>query len=66
MITVVLAIALTIVGLSLTVLGIEAINTTVMDLVRGMDLGLTRERLGWFALLASPLLLTVGSLLKGV
>ena len=66
MITVVIAIALTVIGLSLTVLRIEAINTVVMGLAKQVADGVTRQDVGWSALLASPLLLAVGSLLKGV
>ena len=66
MVTVVVAIALTVIGLSLTVLRIEAINSVVMGVVQQAGAGLTRQEIGWSALLASPLLLALGSLLKGV
>jgi hypothetical protein len=66
MVTVVIAIALTVIGLSLTVLRIEAINSLVMGVVKQIGPGLTRQDVGWSTLLASPLLLAVGSLLKGV
>ena len=66
MVTVVVAVALTVIGLSLTVLRVEAINSVVMGVVQQADAGLSRQEIGWSALLASPLLLALGSLLKGL
>ena len=66
MVTVVVALALMVIGLSLTVLSIEALNSLVMDVVQQVDRGLTPKDVGWSALLASPLLLALGSLLKGI
>jgi hypothetical protein len=63
MITVVLALALTIVGLSATVIPIEAINDLVLE--TGYNLTENRE-LAWLALLASPVLLIIGSFFAGV
>lgn len=66
MVTVVVAVALTLVGLSLTTFGIEPIDRTVMDALEGLGLALEPREAGWWALLASPLLLTIGSLFKDV
>ncbi|MGH2812741.1 MAG: hypothetical protein ACRDI1_08535 [Actinomycetota bacterium] len=63
MITIVLAVALTIVGLSATVIPIEAINDLVLE--TGYNLTENRE-LAWLALLASPVLLIIGSFFAGV
>ncbi len=60
-VTVLLALALTVVGLSLTVMPIAPVN----DLLRETGVRLTREH-GYWALLASPLLLVLGSFLKGL
>lgn len=61
MITVVAAIVLTIVGLSVTVLPIAIVN----DTLRETGYQLTREQ-GWLALVASPVLLIIGSLFARV
>lgn len=61
MITLLLAIALTIVGLSVTTLHIGFVD----DLLKSADVKLTREQ-GFWALLASPVLLILGSLLPNL
>jgi len=61
MVTVVAAVVLTIVGLSVTVLPIEVLN----ELLAESSIELTREQ-GWLALTASPALLIAGSLLRGL
>ncbi|MBW3664471.1 MAG: hypothetical protein KY469_15325 [Actinobacteria bacterium] len=66
MVTVVLAVALTLAGLSLTTFHVAAVDEAVMELVSGAGLELDPREAGWWALLLSPLLLTAGSLLKDV
>lgn len=61
MITVLAAVVLTVVGLSVTVFPIDFVN----DLLREAGLRPTREQ-GFWALLVSPLLLVLGSLLPGM
>ena len=61
MITVVLAIVLTVAGLSLTILPIDFVN----DLLLKTGIDFTRE-LGYWMLLGSPALLIVGSLFPGI
>lgn len=56
MVTVVVAVALTLIGLSLTVLQIDPVN----DALREIGLKLTREQ-RWLVLAASPTLLVVAS-----
>ena len=64
MVTVVVAIGLTVVGLALSVFEIEAVVDPVMEFVTERGWDLTQDEAGWLALLASPLLLAVGSFLK--
>lgn len=66
MITVVLSIALTLAGLSLTVGHVGSVNSMVMGLLAEAGVGLSEQRAGWAALLASPLALAAGSLLRGL
>ena len=61
LITVFLAVALTVVGLSLTEYPIDWVNEQLME----ANLELSREQ-GWMALGASPLLLIAGSLFRGL
>ena len=61
LITVLLAVALTIVGLSVTELPIDWVNEQLME----ANFELTEEQ-GWMALGASPLLLIAGSLFRGL
>jgi hypothetical protein len=61
LITVFLAVALTVVGLSVTEYPIDFVNEQLME----ANITLTREQ-GWMALGASPLLLIAGSLLRGL
>ena len=66
MVTVVVAVVLTVAGLSLALYPIQPLNQLVMGAVDAVGLDLTKQRAGWFALLGSPLLLAAGSLLKGM
>ena len=61
MITVVIAVVLTIVGLSLTVLPIDPIT----DVLREIGLRLSKEQ-RWLVLAASPVLLIVASFVPGL
>ena len=61
MITVLVAVALTIVGLSVTVLPIDAVN----DFIRDQAWTVTEEQ-AWWMLGASPVLLIAGSLFRGL
>lgn len=61
LITVLLAVALTIVGLSVTEYPIDWVNDQLME----ANFELTKEQ-GWMALVASPVLLIAGSLLRGL
>jgi hypothetical protein len=61
MIVVLIALAFTAVGLSLTILPIDFIN----DAIAKAGVTLTRED-GWLALAASPVLLIIGSLFAGI
>ena len=61
LITVLLAVALTIVGLSVTEVPIDWINEQLME----ADLVLSKEQ-GWLILGASPVLLIAGSLFRGL
>ena len=65
--TVVIALALIIVGLSVTVFPLDFVNQA-LDLVQstlGTDIQVTTE-IGWLFLLAGDLLLVAGSLLPGI
>ena len=65
--TVVIALALIVVGLSVTVFPLDFVNQA-LDLVQstlGTDIQVTTE-LGWLFLLAGDLLLVAGSLLPGI
>ena len=65
--TVVIALALIIVGVSVTVFPLDFVNQA-LDLVQstlGTDITVTTE-LGWLFLLAGDLLLVAGSLLPGI
>ena len=66
MVTVVLALAFLVVGMAIAILKIGAIGDPVMDLVRNAGVELKRQEVGWWALLISPVLLTIGSFFKGV
>ena len=61
MVTVILAVALTLAGLAVTVQPIGFVN----DALSGMGIDLTREQ-GWWALLLSPVLLIAGSFLPNL
>ena len=61
LITIVVALLLTIVGIAVSLTPIQP----VLDLLANVDLELTKEQ-GWLALVASPLLLVAGSYLRGV
>lgn len=61
MVTVIVSVALTVIGLSLTVLPIDAVT----DLLRDAGLKLTREQ-KWLTLAASPTLLVIASFFKGL
>ena len=61
MVTVVVAVALTVIGLSLTVLPIDAVT----DLLRELGVKLTREQ-KWLTLAASSTLLVIASFVKGL
>jgi hypothetical protein len=66
-VTVVIALALIVVGLSVTVFPLDFVNQA-LDLVQstlGTDIQVTTE-LGWLFLLAGDLLLVAGSLLPGI
>lgn len=60
-VTIVLAVALTLVGLAVTVHPIQP----VLDLLDKGGIEVSREQ-GWWALHGSPLLLVVGSLFRGI
>lgn len=65
--TVVIALALIVVGVSVTVFPLDFVNQA-LDLVQstlGTDIQVTTE-LGWLFLLAGDLLLVAGSLLPGI
>jgi hypothetical protein len=61
MITILVAVALAVVGLAVTILPIDTVN----DLLADADIVLGREE-GWLALIASPVLLIAGSLFRGL
>ena len=61
LITVLLAVALTIVGLAVTEVPIDWVNEQLME----ANLELGKEE-GWVALAASPVLLIIGSLFRGL
>ena len=67
MITVVLAVALIVVGISATVFPVDFVDTAlnVVQSYLGTDIEITRE-VGWLFLLAGDGLLVVGSLLPGI
>ena len=65
--TVIIALALIVVGVSVTVFPLDFVNQA-LDLVQstlGTDIQITTE-LGWLFLLAGDLLLVAGSLLPGI
>ena len=67
LVTVVIALALIVVGVSVTVFPLDFVNQA-LDLVQsalGTDIQITTE-LGWLFLLAGDLLLVAGSLLPGI
>ena len=67
LVTVVIALALIVVGLSVTVFPLDFVNQA-LDLVQstlGTDIEVTTQ-VGWLFLLAGDLLLIVGSLLPGI
>jgi hypothetical protein len=68
LITIVIAAILLVVGLSLegSVLSLPQVNQLVSDLLRQVDVGLARETLARLAIVASPLLMILGSLLRGI
>jgi hypothetical protein len=66
-VTVVIALALIVVGVSVTVFPLDFVNQA-LDLVQstiGTDIQVTAE-IGWLFLLAGDLLLVAGSLLPGI
>jgi hypothetical protein len=67
MITVVIAVALILVGLSATVFPLDFVNAAlnVVQETLGTSLEVTTE-VGWFALFAGDALLIAGSLLPGI
>jgi hypothetical protein len=67
LITVVLAVALVLVGLSATVFPIDLVNEAlaVVQQSAGFDIRVTTE-IAWLCLLAGDLLLVAGSLLPGI
>lgn len=66
MVTVLAAVALLVAGLALTWFDVPAVVDAVRDALAEAELDYTTEEAGWFALLASNLLLVAGSLFKGV
>jgi hypothetical protein len=67
LVTVVIALALIVVGLSVTVFPLDFVNSA-LDLVQsylGTDIHVTTQ-VGWLFLLAGDALLVVGSLLPGI
>jgi hypothetical protein len=60
-VTIVLAVALTVVGLAVTVHPIQPI----LDILDDAGIEPTRDQ-GWWALVASPALLVVGSFFRGI
>lgn len=67
LVTVVIALALIVVGISVTVFPLDFVNQA-LDLVQstiGTNIEVTTE-MGWLFLLAGDLLLVVGSLLPGI
>lgn len=60
-VTIVLAVALTVIGLAVTVHPIQPI----LDLLKDANIEMTRDQ-GWWALLASPVLLVIGSFFRGI
>jgi hypothetical protein len=67
LITVVLAVALILVGLSATVFPIDLVNQAlaIVQQTIGFDIQVTTE-IGWLFLLVGDLLLVAGSLLPGI
>jgi hypothetical protein len=62
LVTIFVAVALTVVGLAVT----RTVEIKpVLDLLESADLSLSKEQ-GWLALLASPVLLVVGSFFRGI
>ena len=68
MVTVLAAIAILVIGLSLegSVISIPQLNAAVNDLLRQVDLPFGRQVLARLAIVASPVLLILGSLLPGI
>jgi hypothetical protein len=68
MITVVIAVILLIVGVSLegSVLAIPQLNQLVTDVLKQIDLGIARETLARLLIIAGPVLLILGSLVRGL
>ena len=62
MVTILVAIGLTLVGLTVTD---TVVIGPIQDLLTNADLSLTDEQ-GWLALLASPVLLVIGSFFRGI
>lgn len=60
-VTIILAVALTVIGLAVTVHPIQP----VVDLLKNANVELSRDQ-GWWALLASPVLLVIGSFFRGI
>ena len=60
-VTIVLAVALTVIGLAVTVHPIQP----VLDALDSAGISLSREQ-GWWALHGSPLLLVIGSFFRGI
>lgn len=65
MATVLIALALLVAGLGLTVFEVAAVEDRVSDFLRDNELDFSTEEAGFLALLGSNLALLVGSLLKG-
>ena len=68
MITVLIAIALLVIGLSLTLVPIPPLNDFLREYVNPtlVGYGLPIEQLGYICLAAAPTLLVIGSLLPGI
>ncbi len=68
MITVLIAIALVVIGLSLTLVPIAPLNEFIADYVSPTltGYGLPVDQLGYICLAASPTLLVIGSLFPGI
>jgi hypothetical protein len=68
MITVVVAVILLIIGLSLdgSVVSFPQLNQLVGDVLAQVNLGIARETLARLAIVAAPVLLILGSLVRGL